>query len=312
MRLERWLMKEHDERDNFEFDDGDAFNPDCDGYKDEAYDAYYDKELSQYERVSLIKNNIALNMLKDITIQQKDDIEFFATLYELYEMGFDFIMTYASERLSDLYDVGVTYLSPLFKFENDKFNYMISMIREWDRLTNKKEIYGYKNILSKVYKMPNDYIKYSLKYVYTRNEYCESSIREKLKFLIRKIKSRRTKTQNLSDDDTQKLLKHFEEMTRGEKGKDIAWLIEYNQQSVIKSNEESFDEPLGAEGPITFSKENFEIMCYIDTLATIISKPQLTENDKHMFVTIMRKLDNYANLGRQQREFVEAHQDFES
>lgn len=293
------IPKDFNNYDEDKYDDYDDGN-----YDD--YDVYRDEDLSEAERDSTMKTVIGYGILSSASEEEKDDIEFLAQLYELYNVNLDYIMSCASKRITDLYDVGNIYLSPLFSFETEKYNYIISMLKQWDLKTNKKEIYGFKNVLTKIYKTSPQYANYALKYVNTRTQYCEASIIDKLKKFIKNIKLRLCKPKMLTEEDRQLLVKVFNELISGEKAKKLLWIINYNQEHTMKLATEQFDEELREES-FDMDEESMKIICRIDTANKILHKPRLNENDKQVFNKLMEEINNYIKLSERQETFIEKY-----
>lgn len=275
----------------------------------EGYDADEDFEedaYSEVEEARATRREIGLGILQDMDADERDNIEFLNVIYQDYYVELPTVMAYASERLVDLFCVGEVYLTPLFRSETTKYQYIMKKLREYDNLSGKNIRYDEKLILAKVYNLPNDYIKPVLKYLYTKDEYEIIPAVKKVESLFDKIRRKLDDKKYITNEEREKYKALYNDVLDGARATNLAWLMGENKQRAIRFADISTSDGLDTS-VTTVLDENFEIIYHVRQISKILNQSKISLNDKEKLDRSFERLNSYVVLARNlfvaEREF---------
>lgn len=270
-------------------------------YDDELDDLYddFEEDLTRAQKDAYNRKAIGMQILDESSEEDVDNIYYLSNIKDNYGVSLTSVMTYASDRLSDLYDVGNIYLTPLFQNEKEKENYIVKKLKEYEDLYGDKGIkYNEKKILTKVYHTNPQYANWAVKYVYTKSEYSKKPIGTLIKSMITNYKTNRISSKPMKEEDIKRFKALYDDILNGSRAKNLGWLMNRNQIKVKQYSEEAIDEEDGSIGTVaTFmATENYEIMYYIRRLGKILNKPKLTLADQEKMEELVIKINNFVIL----------------
>lgn len=270
-------------------------------YDDELEDLYddFEEDLTQAQKDTYNRKAIGMQILDESSEEDVDNIYYLANIKENYCVSLTSVMTYASERISDLYDVGNIYLTPLFQNNKEKEEFIIKKLKEYEDLYGDKPIkYNEKNILRKVYHVPAKYADFAVKYVYTKQEYQKLPFGTLIKKMIVDYKNNRANSKLMSEKDIKRFKELYNDVLNGSRAKNLSWLLNRNQIKVKQYSEEAVDEEDGSIGTVAtyMATENYEIMYYIKAVGNILSKKRLTLADQDKLEDLFIKINNFVIL----------------
>lgn len=270
-------------------------------YDDELEDLYddFEEDLTQAQKDTYNRKDIGMQILDESSEEDVDNIYYLANIKENYCVSLTSVMVYASERLSDLYDVGNIYLTPLFQNNKEKEEFIIKKLKEYEDLYGDKPIkYNEKNILRKVYHVPAKYANFAVKYMYTKSEHQSKPIGTLIKSMIINHKNNRANLKPMSEKDVKRFKELYNDILNGSRAKNLSWLLHRNQIKVRQYSEEAVDEEDSSIGTVAtyMTTENIEIMYYVKAVGKILNKKSLTLADQEKLEDLFVKINNFVIL----------------
>lgn len=299
------IMRDYEELDEF-YDD---YDEELDGEEDEEelYDADWDDDLSPAEKDALQRKVLGTLILTQSTPEELNDIYYLEKIVHNYGVSLKSAMSYASEDLADLFDVGNVYLSPLFKNDSDKEKYIIKKLKKWKDYNGDKRIkYDEKLILVKVYHTSPKYAKFAVRFLYTKDDCEKIPLKVKFRDLFAKIKFKLNSSNFMTKEEIEHFKKLYDDVLNGARATNLNWLLHKNQQKVKSYAEDMIDEDDDCNTMAMYvTTEDIEIMYYVALANKILSQKSLTINDKAKLEEIFSNLNNFVILARneQQAEF---------
>ncbi len=270
-------------------------------FDDELEDLYddFEEDLTQAQKDTYNRKAIGMQILDESSEEDVDNIYYLANIKENYCVSLTSVMVYASERLSDLYDVGNIYLTPLFQNNKEKEEFIIKKLKEYEDLYGDKPIkYNEKRILIKVYHMTPQYANWAVKYVYAKTEYSKQPLGTIIKRMIVNRKTNRINSKPMAEQDIQKFKELYNDVLNGSRAKNLSWLLHRNQIKVRQYSEEAVDEEDASIGTVAtyMTTENIEIMYYVKAVGKILNKKSLTLADQDKLEDLFIKINNFVIL----------------
>ena len=280
--------------------DNDVENDDLQEY-DEIYDADDDVDewFTRQEKDVIMYRKIGMQLLAESTMEELDDLYYLLQIKEKYGVSLSTVMGCASERIADVYSVGETYLTPLFKLQRDKEQYIIKKLIKWDKYSNGKPVkYDEKRILIDIYNVPRKYASFALKFLYECDKYETRTLKDKIRNMLENIKKKMNSSKFLTKDEIFKYNALFKDVVEGSRGNNLRWLMVNNQvRSRDYAKEEMEDVQIDSEASFTIH-ENIEIMAYVVKINKILSQDKINLNDKEELDRMFAELNEYTVLAR--------------
>ena len=273
-------------------------------YDDEYADAILDacdEGMSSIGRAINTRKAIGLGLLKSLNDLEKDDFQYLLDFANDYCLDIRTVLSFASERLADIYCVGDLYLEPVFsKSPQAKKDYIIKKMLEWEELSNEtmdNYKYNEKAILKRVFHMPGKYVSAIIKYAYTKGENGRVPIKTRIIKLLKQIKYQINNHRGISSEELNHFKALFDDCINGKRANNLRWLIANNQLKNVTQCDELEDDGINTLAYF-YSIENTELLWRFDCISKILKKEKINLNDREELVNHFYRINSLVVVAR--------------
>lgn len=288
--------------------DSEYFEDDYDLYDDideEFEDIEDGEDFIEYDmsdRANL-RVSMGLYLLEHASSLDLEDANYIDNIINIYGVDLESAVQYSAKWIQDIYYIGELYLPFLFKTKKDVNKFIITKLKEWQNNRKTMKMTD-KNILLHVYHLPNKIVRMLLKYLYTKDKYVKSSLKDKVANILEKIKGKLNSNTFIKEEKRKEFQDIYDDCLNGARATNLNWLMSRNQNEAqeisldlaLEDEDEEFDAFL------TLDDETCEIMCNINKAKNILDKQNLTVVDQKELEKIFNYLNNLVVLAKNEYE----------